>query len=97
MLMSLALEPNWLSRLMGSAPLAFYGKVSFGLYLWHEPIITHARALGLAFGPPILRAWLCFALATLAAWVSYRLIERPGMELGRRLRSAILARSLAVG
>ena len=92
MVMSLALEPNWLQRLMASAPLAFFGRVSFSLYLWHEPIITHARPLGLEFGPPLVRAWVYFAASTLAAWVSYRLIERPGMELGRRLGRTLRAR-----
>jgi peptidoglycan/LPS O-acetylase OafA/YrhL len=95
-LISLALEPNWLGRFMGSAPLAFFGRVSFSLYLWHEPIIMHARALGLEFGPPIVQAWVYFGVSTLAAWISYRVIERPGMAVGRRLGRSLRARRLAV-
>jgi len=95
LLISLSLELNWLGRLMGSAPLAFFGRVSFSLYLWHEPIIQRARALEPETGAVTL-AWLCFAACTLAAWLSYRVIERPGMELGRRLGRALRERALAV-
>ena len=62
MLMSLGLEPNWLARVMGSAPLAFFGRVSFSLYLWHDPIIRNARALGLEHGPPTFRGGSTSAL-----------------------------------
>ena len=96
LLISLSLEPSWLSRLMGSAPLAFFGRVSFSLYLWHEPIIRHVRALELSSGGPVAQAWLYVTVCTLAAWLSYRAIERPGMELGRRLGRALRKRALAV-
>ena len=91
LLISVGLEPNWLARVMASAPLAFFGRISFSLYLWHDPIIRFARPLGLELGPPLVRAWVYLAACTLAAWVSYRLIERPGMELGRRLGRTLRA------
>ena len=90
LLISLSLEPNWLGRLMGSAPLAFFGRVSFSLYLWHEPIIRHVRALQLEGGSPAAQAWLYFAVCTLAAWLSYRAIGRPELAGDPRFTTGAL-------
>lgn len=61
----------------------YLGTISFGLYIWHYPILDHGRALR-GIGTPfpdalwsaIVVAGLC-ALAVAAATVSYVLVERP--------------------
>jgi peptidoglycan/LPS O-acetylase OafA/YrhL len=50
------------------APLVWIGRLSYGLYLWHWPIMIRAEA-----GP-----WpLLVAMSFGAAWLSYSLIEMP--------------------
>jgi lysophospholipase L1-like esterase len=68
--------PHPLARILSLRPLAFVGQISYGLYLWHWPIVlvlTRART-GLT-GIPLLGARL---LATFAiAYLSWRLLEMP--------------------
>jgi len=65
-----------LGRLFGISPLARLGRVSYGVYLWHWPVIVvlDTEATGLS-GLSIGALWiLVTALLTIASWV---LIERP--------------------
>lgn len=64
--------PSLFNRLLSLPPLVWLGTISYGIYLWQQPII-------LAFPPGT--PWLAlFALAvassTLAAWLSYTIVER---------------------
>jgi peptidoglycan/LPS O-acetylase OafA/YrhL len=67
-------------------PLAWVGLVSYGIYLWHVPVILFARSNG--FLPsgflPALAAVLPVVLAVSAA--SWYLVERPLMERADRPR-----------
>lgn len=80
-------------RQVESQRLASVGKViatySYGIYL------THVIALGFAFagGRSGWPQWLVLAvMLPLLAWVSYRVIERPGIALGRCTAAAFTAR-----
>ena len=70
--------------LFGNAPAQFFGRISYGLYLWHWPLLAvwryvHFGALDWRAGVPLL------AVATLLAWISYHLVEQPFRE-GRARR-----------
>ena len=68
------------------APLAWVGLVSYGLYLWHVPILLFARANGLlpsTFVPALLVV-LPVVLAVSAA--SWYLVERPLIARASRRR-----------
>lgn len=71
--------------LLGNAPLAFAGRISYSAYLYHLPLLL----LWSAYGPAAAGSWLALPLyvAQVAgiAWLSYRWIELPG--LGWRLFS----------
>lgn len=105
-LMSLALLPllwaaaDGRSRLLGwlgRPAMRGLGAVSFSLYLWHYPLMLAARPwLDLLPAGPV-RPFL-FLLAMLGpclavAWLSWRLVERPGMRWtgGRRQAEATQA------
>ncbi|WP_237477867.1 acyltransferase family protein [Lichenibacterium dinghuense] len=64
------------SALLGSAPLAWLGRISYSLYLWHWPVIVLARYGG---GPDLrIATRLLLLAATVAlAGLSYALVERP--------------------
>ena len=68
---------NWL----GARPLVALGVVSYGIYLWHLPLILALRETGLlpaAFAP---RLALVLVLAVGAATLSWILVERPILKL----------------
>ncbi len=67
--------PSVANRLLGLAPLAFCGLISYSLYLWHWPMIVFARYADWAFTPPLLivGAALLFGLSIL----SWKYIETP--------------------
>jgi len=72
-----------LAALFALKPVAWLGKVSYGLYLWHLPIdrfVTPGR-LGFSFWPTqVVR--LTLTLAVVAA--SFYLLEQPFLRLKRR-------------
>jgi peptidoglycan/LPS O-acetylase OafA/YrhL len=76
--------------IVGSQIAVWLGRVSFGVYLWHFPI---AGMLGRADwrNDPGMLALTCAVLAAslLLGELSYRLIERPAMRLGRRTRGPL--------
>jgi len=68
-------------------PLQWYGKLSYGLYLWHFPVIFVLRSL--EWWPPSLLG-ACVAVlvpSTLLAMLSWSLLEKPAMEWARRRTS----------
>jgi len=60
--------PAWL----GVPPLAWAGRLSYGLYLWHFPIMMWMRDQGWSW-PATFVAGSCLTLA--ASWFSYQFIE----------------------
>ena len=89
---ALAVHPRarLLPGLLGSAPLRWLGKRSFGLYLWHWPLFMITRPhLDLPFDGAALLLLRLFIAAVLAE-CSYQMIERPvrysAAGWGRRLR-----------
>jgi peptidoglycan/LPS O-acetylase OafA/YrhL len=69
------------TMVLASRPLTFLGLISYSLYLWHYPLLSAAHAAGWMDGA-YAAPWLVVTLAAvplilLAAWLSYRFIERP--------------------
>lgn len=73
-------------RALGCRPLRWLGVRSYGIYLWHYPVIVLTVAAGTAGGPVSLaRAVAIVAGTVAAAAVSWRVIEEP-IRRGARLR-----------
>jgi peptidoglycan/LPS O-acetylase OafA/YrhL len=89
---ALALEPPaWLARALGSAPLRWIGRVSYGVYVWHV-LTAQLVALALARlqlgGPLVARVALWLAVLFVTAAASYRWFEAPFLRLKDRLAAA---------
>ena len=77
----------------GLGPLAFVGRVSYSTYLIHglvmlsmTPVYAWIIALGLGPGPTILIGLgATFVVALPLSYLTYLLIEQPGIKLGTRL------------
>ena len=84
--------PPRLAGWLGSRPFAWLGKISFGLYVYHYLCVrsvTAALAAWPAVAPATWTGWTVHAFAALAcviavAALSYRLLERPFLELKAR-------------
>jgi peptidoglycan/LPS O-acetylase OafA/YrhL len=69
-------EPGTFSRGLAWSPLHFLGTISYGIYLWHWPVIVYLNGsrTGLSTWPlDLLRILVTLAVAT----ASYYLVERP--------------------
>ena len=71
------------ARVLSVSPMVFLGRISYGLYLWHLPILAAFGVLGAGLTPMAIPA---VGVAVFAATASYYLVERPFLR--RRSRSA---------
>ena len=75
-------------RVLDAPPLRFIGERSYGLYLWHWPLVVLLTVWITGLSPdvhvPIWVGVLTLALTFAAAELSYRLIETPIRRLGFR-------------
>jgi peptidoglycan/LPS O-acetylase OafA/YrhL len=68
------------NRLLSSSPVVYLGKISYGTYLWHWPVIVVALAVTNKTISPLSTVALSALLATGLASLSYHIIERPIRE-----------------
>jgi peptidoglycan/LPS O-acetylase OafA/YrhL/ABC-type sugar transport system permease subunit len=90
--------PRWLDN----RPFRWVGKHSFGLYLWHFPLLELVRIYWFPTFKPFqmqsLGVWLGLSAlvvvgSMLLAWLSWRVIEQPALlwARSRRVRAAAVA------
>ena len=60
------------------APLVFFGRISYSMYLWHWPVVVFYRYLGFELTAPAIAA--LFVLTTVLAWLSWGFVEVPVIE-----------------
>jgi peptidoglycan/LPS O-acetylase OafA/YrhL len=77
------LDEQGLSRVFAWPPAVAFGRVSYGFYLWHLPVLrwTDDRLTG---DPAVVRIAIGLALASGATLLSYRLLEEPALRLKAR-------------
>ncbi|MBY3233846.1 acyltransferase [Rhizobium laguerreae] len=76
-----ARQPPIAARVLAAAPIRFFGKISFSLYLFHVPIMFLARLTfdALMPEPALIVVTLCIAVA--GAWFIHETTELPGRRL----------------
>ena len=78
-------QAGWLARALSWRPLVYVGRISYGLYLFHLPVIYVLRDRGVD-GVALLV--LAGAVSLLLAAASWRYFEAPVMAWGRRQERA---------
>jgi acetyltransferase len=71
-------------RWLAAAPLAWFGQISYGFYLWHIPLIVWARGHGLLAGGIATDLAVLVPAATAFGAASWYLVERPLMRRAAR-------------
>jgi peptidoglycan/LPS O-acetylase OafA/YrhL len=88
---ALELRPDdRLSRLLALTPLSWVGRnLSYGIYLWHYPVVRLLASLGVQEG----RLAATVVLTLLMALLSYYVIERPFLRRAHagKVRGPVLA------
>ena len=69
-----SLENHWSQKFFGGRVLVWIGQRSYGLYLWHSPVHHFLAEFDIA---PLIRISLGFAVAFIAATLSFALVEKP--------------------
>lgn len=73
------------------------GERSYGLYLWHFPVILSVYGMGAMESSPNLsylpiRILIISVVSLLLADGSYRMVELPARQYGRKLAKAVRGR-----
>jgi peptidoglycan/LPS O-acetylase OafA/YrhL len=76
-------------RLLANRVLLYLGLVSYGIFLWHLPVIqqlvdSHLERVGFIH-PYLLWTLTTLVISTAIASVSYYVLERPAMGLRRKI------------
>ncbi|MEQ9258094.1 MAG: acyltransferase family protein [Roseovarius sp.] len=66
---------SWIARGLAWGPMAYIGRISYGAYLWHWPIIVGAVYYGVEMTDPLRSVMTLGALALGA--LSYHFVETP--------------------
>jgi peptidoglycan/LPS O-acetylase OafA/YrhL len=75
--------PKFALRVLRFPPLVWIGKISYGLYLWHYPLIVLTR-LTLRDSPFPVKLLTMVLLPFVFASISYYLVERPFLQIKKR-------------
>ncbi|MFL5826598.1 MAG: acyltransferase family protein [Thermoleophilaceae bacterium] len=82
-LISVAAASRERRRFLASRPLEGLGRISYGLYLWHLPVIVWMRGHGLFPNDLVLALAAVLPPALVVAAASWSLVERPALERAR--------------
>ncbi len=73
------------ARVLARAPIAYIGRISYGMYLWHYPITVIVGRAGTKDSATAMA--IVTALTIPVASASFFLVERPFLRLKDRFRS----------
>jgi peptidoglycan/LPS O-acetylase OafA/YrhL len=88
---TLSVRPtDFAARILSAAPIAFIGRISYSLYLWHIAAFSFALWLGWKIHPmvPVEMELAQYFWAIVFAAASFYLIERPFLKMKNRFAQA---------
>jgi peptidoglycan/LPS O-acetylase OafA/YrhL len=92
LILGVVLGPPAAGRAFSVKPLRFFGIIGYSVYLWHMPLLYQYASMPWIMRIPPGRRWIVVmlfvgAIVTVVSMVTYLLIERPFIRLGRRSRT----------
>lgn len=88
MLIGLVLGAGLVNRVLSLPILVWLGHISFGIYLWHYPLIEWVRLPEAQQWPASVRLLIVLLGSLLLAHLSWRFIERPALNWLKKRRAA---------
>jgi len=88
---------SWLGAGLDILPLRWVGERSYGLYLWHWPVLVLLAASVATDAPWWIVPVSALVITTIAATLSYRFVETPIRRVGFRAFAAPPGRVLVAG
>jgi peptidoglycan/LPS O-acetylase OafA/YrhL len=85
------------TRWMSVRPLAWVGLVSYGVYMWHVPIVLFSRSIGVFPHAYLVRVIVLLVPVLLVAAASWYLVERPAIAWAGRPRERERVRAAKPG
>lgn len=82
-------------RIVTSAPVVWLGTISYGLYLWHVPIMLAAER-AMVSAPRIVVVLVALSVSLLVAQISFRWLEQPIRKHGFALAGQYRLTAVAV-
>lgn len=82
---------NLATRILSISPLAWIGRISYSLYLWHYPVfhtLRIERFHGFGWNPMLVQA-IRFGAVFAVACASFYLVERPFLRLKDKLTTKV--------
>lgn len=86
--------PNLIRRILDNRPLKFFGRISYGLYVWHWPVYLlffdyfrnriHDRMAGSFRTSEWCSGVIVTGIAIICSMISYRFFEKPFLALKKR-------------
>jgi peptidoglycan/LPS O-acetylase OafA/YrhL len=77
-------ENSPIKRILSFRPIVWIGSISYGLYLWHDPVYEIMRTYKFSqYSIATIGSLITFLIASL----SYYLVEKPVLSLKRKLRN----------
>ncbi|WP_280116263.1 acyltransferase family protein [Leucobacter coleopterorum] len=78
----------WVGRALDAQPLRWIGERSYGIYLWHWPLLLIIAGAGAPWSDTPAEIWVVGGFTLLATFgiaaLSYRFVEQPVRRLGIR-------------
>jgi acetyltransferase len=83
-LVAVAAHGERAGRVLGTPLLAGLGTVSYGVYLWHVPLILWAKGHGLLPGSPVVAGLVALGATLIVATTSWFAVEKPALAWAHR-------------
>lgn len=83
---AMATSRSRLGRALSWRPLVALGTVSYGVYLWHVPLLLAGRASDLLPEGTVLASMLVLTVSVLLGALSWRFVESPSIAWARNRR-----------